>query len=110
GQTAINLVYLGVDRFKALIVFTLGVVCIGRVCGAGVGGYLAEWHSWRAIFFLNVPLSVIAVILLAIVLPDVKARLATKQRRLDVVGLGLLVGWVASLQIVLSRGERDDWF
>lgn len=110
GQTAINLVYLGMDRYKALIVFVIGVVCIARVCGAAVGGYLAEWYSWRAIFFLNAPLSVVAVILLAVVLPDVKARLSTKQQRLDVIGLGLLVGWVASFQIVLSRGQRDDWF
>jgi DHA2 family multidrug resistance protein len=110
GQTAINLAYLGMDRFKALLVFALGVVCMARLCGAAVGGYLTEWYSWRAIFFLNVPLSLTALTVLLLAIPDLKARLSTRAQRLDLVGLGLLVAWVASLQIALSRGERDEWF
>ena len=65
GQTAINLAFLGKDRFKALLVFGFAVVCIARLCAAAVGGYLTEWHSWRAVFVLNVPLSLAVLALLA---------------------------------------------
>lgn len=109
GQTAINLAFAGVSRFKALFGFAIGVVGVARLCGAAAGGYLTEWHSWRVIFFLNVPMSLGALALLAAALPDVKERLPERARRLDIVGLVLLAAWVTSLQIALSRGERDDW-
>jgi DHA2 family multidrug resistance protein len=108
AQTAITRAYEGKARQKALFVLAFGVVVLARTSGAFVGGYLTEWYSWRYIFFLNVPLALAIVVMAAAFFPDVKAQKAPA--RLDVVGLLLLVGWVASLQIVLSRGERDDWF
>jgi DHA2 family multidrug resistance protein len=108
AQTAINRTHLGKDRIRALVFLVLGVVVIGRTWGAFVGGYLTEWYSWRYIFFLNVPLALAAVVLLVAFLPDIHAP-ATRERR-DFVGILLLIAWVASLQIMLSRGERDDWF
>src|SRR5258708_25743163 len=95
-------------RFKALLVLAFGVVVCARTSGAAVGGYLTEWYSWRYIFLLNVPLALAALVMLVTFLPDVKAPKSSGP--LDVVGLVLLVAWLASLQIVLSRGERDDWF
>jgi DHA2 family multidrug resistance protein len=107
AQTAINRSYEGKSRLKALFVMAFGVVVLARTCGAFVGGYLTEWYNWRYIFFLNVPLALTALVIMVAFFPDVKAK---KAAGLDVVGLLLLVGWLASLQIVLSRGERDDWF
>src|SRR5262249_2506375 len=97
-------------RAKALGVFALGVVAMARLSGAAVGGYLTEWYSWRAIFYLNVPMALSALALLVFAVPDLKNRLHESARRLDALGMVLLMGWVASLQIALSRGERDDWF
>jgi DHA2 family multidrug resistance protein len=108
AQTAIYRIYAGMDRFKALLVLAFGVVVCARTSGAAVGGYLTEWYSWRYIFFLNMPLALAAIVMLVAFLPDVKA--PKRSGPLDVVGLVLLVAWLASLQIVLSRGERDDWF
>jgi DHA2 family multidrug resistance protein len=108
AQTAIYRVYMGMDRFKALLFLAFGVVVCARTSGAAVGGYLTEWYSWRYIFFLNVPLALAALVMLVTFLPDMKA--PKRAGPLDMVGLVLLVGWLASLQIVLSRGERDDWF
>jgi DHA2 family multidrug resistance protein len=112
GQTAINLTFTGKARLKALTAFALCVVVGARMCGPAVGGYLTEWYSWRYIFFLNVPLSLAAVVMLVAFLPDVKAASTSSANRvrLDVIGLLLLIGWLASLQLLLSRGERDDWF
>jgi DHA2 family multidrug resistance protein len=110
AQTAINLAFSGKARFKAMLLFAFGVVCTARLSGAAVGGYLTEWYSWRAIFLLNVPMALSALTLLVLVLPDVKEQLSERARRLDAVGFALLVAWVVSLQLALSRGERDDWF
>jgi DHA2 family multidrug resistance protein len=108
GQTAIYLTHTGRSRIVALVAFAFGVVGLARTFGPLIGGYLTEWYTWRSIFFLNVPLSLSALLLLAFFLPDVKAK--DNNPRLDILGLLLLVGWVAPLQILLSRGERDDWF
>jgi DHA2 family multidrug resistance protein len=110
AQTSIKLAFDERSRVKAFAVFAIAVAGVARLSGAAVGGYLTEWHSWRAIFFLNVPLALAALTLLIALLPDVKARLQPTAQRLDGFGLLLLVAWVASLQIALSRGERDDWF
>jgi DHA2 family multidrug resistance protein len=108
GQAAIYLTHTGKARLQALIFYAFTVVALARTFAPAIGGYLTEWYSWRHIFFLNVPLSLAALVLLGFFLPDVKAKV--EKPRLDIVGLLLLVGWVAPLQIVLSRGERDDWF
>src|SRR5258706_845497 len=110
AQTAIYRTHVGKDRVRALAFLVLGVVVIGRTCGAAVGGYLTEWYSWRYIFFLNVPLSLAAIVLLAAFLPDLRARAPARRSPFDVIGMFLLVAWVVSIQIVMSRGERDDWF
>lgn len=108
AQTAITRVYDGKARLKALFVLAFGVVILARTSGAFVGGFLTEWYSWRYIFFLNVPLALAALVMAIAFFPDVKA--ARSRVPLDILGLLLLVGWIAPMQIVLSRGERDDWF
>lgn len=108
AQAAINRTYLGRDRIKALFVLVIGVVVGARTWGAEVGGYLTEWFSWRYIFLLNVPLALAALVVLVGFLPDLKA--AKRAAPFDLIGLALVIAWIASLQIVLSRGERDDWF
>jgi DHA2 family multidrug resistance protein len=108
AQTAISRAYDGKARQKALFAMAFGVVVLARTSGAFVGGYLTEWYSWRFIFFLNVPLALSAIVIMLAFFPDVRAK--KDPAPLDVTGLILLVGWLASLQIVLSRGQRDDWF
>jgi DHA2 family multidrug resistance protein len=108
AQTAINLAFTGAARIRALVVFALFVVGVCRTVAPAVGGYLAEWHSWRWIFLLNVPLAAAALVMLIGFLPDVRAR--RPGATLDIVGAALLIAWVAALQILLSRGQRDDWF
>jgi DHA2 family multidrug resistance protein len=108
GQTAIYRIFEGPARLKALTIFGICVVCIARLWGSAVGGYLTEWYSWRYIFFINVPLSLAAIVILTAFAPDLKS--LKPRTSLDWIGLILLVAWLAPLQIVLSRGERDDWF
>ena len=108
AQTAIGLTHTGKDRARAMLFFGLIVVGVARTFGAAIGGYLAEWHTWRSIFFVNLPFELAAVVMMLLYVPDFRAE--KKPGRLDVVGLLLLIGFVAPVQIVLSRGQRDEWF
>jgi DHA2 family multidrug resistance protein len=115
AQTAIKLAFheSGGGRVKAFAIFAIAVAGIARLWGTAVGGYLTEWYTWRSIFFLNVPLALVALTLLITLLPDFKAHPpapSSAAQRFDSLGFILLIAWVVSLQIALSRGERDDWF
>jgi DHA2 family multidrug resistance protein len=109
SETAVYRLFEGKARQRALMVFAIAVVGLARTAGPAVGGYFTEWYSWRYIFALNAPLILIATVLLTAFVPDVRAA-AADRIRLDKPGLVLLVAWVVSLQVMLSRGERDDWF
>lgn len=88
-------------------------VMIGPALGPVIGGYLTDNFGWRSIFNVNLPLGLFALAMGAAVIYDpefqVQAR-AKGSRKLDAVGLGLLVAGVGCLQYMLERGEADDWF
>lgn len=91
----------------ATALFGLGVV-IGPTLGPTLGGFITDHWSWPWIFFINLPLGIIAVLL---TLQYVKESAHNfKTGGVDWVGIILLSIGVAALQIVLERGEGDDWF
>lgn len=92
-------------RGQAMAIFGMGVV-IGPIIGPVLGGWLTENMDWRWVFFVNVPLGLIAFIGLFVFLPEVKR----PSRVLDVMGLALLGVGLASLQLMLDRGQHADWF
>jgi MFS transporter, DHA2 family, multidrug resistance protein len=108
AQTAIYRLYPIPVQTKPLIFFVLCVVGIARTCGPMVGGYLTEWYSWRAIFFLNIPFALTTIAILVLCLPNLRTKMVRKYP--DWLGMLLLACWIVPIQIVLSRGERDDWF
>lgn len=91
----------------ATALFGLGVV-IGPTIGPTLGGFITDHWSWPWVFFINLPLGLIAVLL---TLSYVKESLhAKKAGGVDWAGIVLLTIGVGSLQIVLEKGEGDDWF
>jgi len=96
-------------RGLAMSVFALGVV-VAPVLGPTLGGWLTETYSWRWAFYINIPVGIFAVIMIARFVEDppyIKNAIAGK---FDGVGLGLLAVWLGALQIVLDKGQEDDWF
>ena len=89
----------------AMSIWSMGMI-LGPVAGPTVGALLTEFYGWRYIFYINVPLGCIAFLGIWMTTPE------TEKRGISLDWLGLLtlgVG-VACLQLVLDRGERQDWF
>jgi MFS transporter, DHA2 family, multidrug resistance protein len=91
----------------AQAIFGMGVV-MAPTLGPTVGGFLTDHFSWPWIFFINVPVGALAAISTLIVIPD--SLHAGAKRQADWIGIGLLAVGLGSLQTILERGERDDWF
>ena len=87
--------------------FGLGVV-VGPTVGPTLGGWITDSYSWRWIFYVNLPIGVVAVLMAMAFLPDPKE--TRKITGVDWTGIGLLILGVGSLQVVLERGEAEDWF
>ena len=90
---------------QALAIFGLGIM-VAPVLGPTFGGWLTDTFVWRAVFYINVPIGVFALLLAMGNLP----RSEVKYMQTDWVGLILLVLAVGSLQMVLDQGQTRDWF
>jgi DHA2 family multidrug resistance protein len=87
--------------------FGLGVV-VGPTVGPTLGGWITDSYSWRWIFYVNLPIGVLAILMAMAFIPESKE--VRKVGAVDWTGIALLVLGVGSLQIVLERGESEDWF
>src|SRR5579871_6886294 len=96
-------------RGAALAVFALGVV-VAPVLGPTLGGYLTDTYSWRWAFYINVPVGMFAVLMISRYVKDPEYISEAKPGKLDGMGLGLLAVWLGALQIILDKGQEDDWF
>jgi len=95
------------EQAKASTIFTLGVI-VGPAIGPALGGYLTDNFGWRWIFFINVPLGILAVIMCTTFLPvdDTKVQ---KDNGVDWLGILYLALGIGAFQTVLEQGQQDDW-
>jgi DHA2 family multidrug resistance protein len=96
-------------RGSAMAVFALGVV-VAPVLGPTLGGWLTDSYSWRWAFYINIPIGVLAILMISRFVSDPPYIQNAKPGRMDAIGLGLLALWLGALQIVLDKGQEDDWF
>jgi DHA2 family multidrug resistance protein len=90
----------------AMALFGMGVM-VGPVLGPVLGGWLTENYSWRYVFYINLPIGILDMIGIMIFLPDTPRNSGAK---LDWFGFGTLSVAIGGLQIMLDRGEQQDWF
>jgi len=95
------------ERGTASGIFSLGII-IGPSIGPVLGGYIVDNLSWQWIFYVNIPIGLMAALLSYMYIRPSKR--STEGRSIDWVGIFLLTIGIGSLQIVLERGETDDWF
>jgi DHA2 family multidrug resistance protein len=96
-------------RGLAMAAFGLGVV-VAPVLGPTLGGWLTDQYTWRWAFYINIPIGVVATMLILRFVKDPPYIQNAKPGRIDGWGLGLLALWVGTLQVILDKGQEDDWF
>jgi DHA2 family multidrug resistance protein len=96
------------DLSLAMALFGMGVV-VGPTIGPSLGGWLTTTYSWRWIFYVNVPIGIIAFTMAFVNVENVGAKLA-RARKVDWWGIFLLFVGFGSLQIILQEGQRKNWF
>ena len=106
SQAVMYEIYPVEQRSAAMAIWTMGVM-IGPICGPVLGGWLTENHSWRWVFYINVPFGVVTVIGL---LAFLKETSYGRSARLDWIGFSALSLAIGSFQMMLDRGETLDWF
>ncbi|MDE2435929.1 MAG: multidrug efflux MFS transporter [Sphingomonadales bacterium] len=90
---------------QMMAVWGMGIMA-GPILGPVLGGYLTENWNWRSVFYVNVPLGIISLVIMAAELPSRKI----VQRKFDITGFALVALTLTSIQMLLDRGNHIDWF
>ena len=99
-------------RGMAFAVYGLAVV-VAPTIGPWLGGWITDNFSWRWIFYINVPVGILSILLTSFLVsdPPYMKRVSVKSGfRIDYIGIGLISLGLGSMQIVLDKGQREDWF
>jgi len=105
SQSIMLQVFPGEQRGKAMAIWAMGVM-VAPILGPTLGGWLTEYISWRWTFYINLPVGIASFILALRFVSDTP----TKARRMDWTGFATLALGIGALQLVLDRGNQDDWF
>lgn len=96
------------EQGMAMGIFGLGVV-LGPAFGPTLGGWLTDNFSWPWIFYINVPMGILNLLMLFRYIHD-PPYLVRERGKLDVLGLFLMITGLGALQLMLEKGEQKDWF
>src|SRR5579863_900653 len=98
-------------RGMAFAVYGMAVV-VAPAIGPTLGGWITDNFTWRWIFFINIPVGILSLLLTSRLIQDPPyfKRRKLSETRIDYVGLGFVALGLGALQIVLDKGQRDDWF
>jgi DHA2 family multidrug resistance protein len=109
AQTIITESYPIAKRGMAQAIYGMGVI-VGPTLGPPLGGYIVDRFSWPYIFYINIPIGIIATILTLIFVSSPKYGEKLKASQVDWWGIVFLTAFIGSLQFVLEHGQQDDWF
>ncbi len=106
SQSTMLDIYSVEQRGTAMAIWGVGVM-IGPILGPTLGGYLTEMYNWRFVFYINLPFGVLATLGLIFFMPRAEPR---SGMRFDWVGFTVLSLGIGGIQLVLDRGQDQDWF
>ncbi|MGH7154748.1 MAG: DHA2 family efflux MFS transporter permease subunit, partial [Acetobacteraceae bacterium] len=106
SQATLMDIYPMERRGQAMAIWGVGVM-LGPILGPTLGGYLTEMYNWRWVFYVNLPFGILATLGLLIFLPSGGAQ---NTLRFDWIGFAALSIAIGGLQLVLDRGQDQDWF
>src|ERR1700691_1927851 len=98
-------------RGMAFAVYGIAVVMAPAI-GPTLGGWITDNFTWRWIFFINIPVGILSLILTSRLIQDPPyfKRRKLKETHIDYTGLGFVALGLGTLQVILDKGQRDDWF
>jgi len=96
-------------RGSAMAVFGLGVV-VAPIIGPTLGGWITDTYSWRWIFYINIPIGILAVFMANTFIEDPPYIRSQRPGRIDFLGFGLMAVALGAMQLVLDKGQEDEWF
>src|SRR5262249_54461354 len=96
------------DRGKAMGFWGLGIV-VAPILGPVLGGWLTDSYSWRWVFYINIPVGIVSIIMTKMYIFD-PPYLRAEKRTVDYWGIGMLAVGIGALQFVLDKGQQEDWF
>ena len=109
-QQAIILDTFPPQKRGAVFAITGVTMIIAPILGPTLGGFITDNFSWRWIFYINVPVGLMAAFLVWRLVEEPAHAVAQGAKNIDFLGLGLVTLGLAALQIVLDKGQQDDWF
>jgi DHA2 family multidrug resistance protein len=98
----------GRERGKAMAFWGMGIVA-APILGPTIGGWITDSYSWRWVFYINVPVGILSLILIYLFIHD-PHYIRRGTLRADLWGLGMLALGMGALQIMLDKGQEKDWF
>jgi len=110
-QAILNDTFSLEKRGMAFAVYGVAVV-VAPTIGPWLGGWITDNFSWRWIFYINVPVGILSLLLTSVLVSDPPYMKRTKVRegfRVDYIGIGLISLGLGAMQIILDKGEREDW-
>ncbi len=96
------------DRGKAMAFWGFGIV-VAPMLGPVIGGYLTDNFSWRWVFYINLPVGLASVIMTRLFIFD-PPYIRRQSTGIDYWGIGMLACGIGALQVLLDKGQEDDWF
>ena len=96
-------------RGSAMAVFGLGVV-VAPIIGPTLGGWITDNYSWRWIFYINIPVGILAVFMCNMFVEDPPYIRSQRPGRIDYLGFGLMALALGTMQLVLDKGQEEEWF
>jgi DHA2 family multidrug resistance protein len=96
-------------RGSAMAVYGMGIV-VAPIIGPTLGGWITDNYSWRWIFYINIPVGLLAMLMAKTFIEDPPYIRLQRPGRIDYIGFGLMAVGLATLQLVLDKGQEDDWF
>jgi DHA2 family multidrug resistance protein len=93
----------------AMAVYGVGVI-VAPVIGPTLGGWITDSYSWRWIFYVNLPIGILALFMVNLYVEDPPYLRKAFKGAIDYLGFGLMALWLGTLQLVLDKGQEADWF
>jgi MFS transporter, DHA2 family, multidrug resistance protein len=94
---------------KAMAAYGVGIV-VAPVVGPTLGGWITDAYSWRWIFYINLPVGVLALFMANLYIEDPPYLRQKFLGAIDYLGFGLMALWLGTMQLVLDKGQEADWF